>query len=273
MVEWFSAFGPIQQALMAGLFTWSVTALGAALVVFAKVINQKLLDAMLGFAAGVMLAASYWSLLAPSIELAESLDMIAWLPAGVGLVTGGAFLWLADQLIPHLHPIIPDIEPEGPPTSWHRTTLLVTAITLHNIPEGLAVGVAFGAVASGMEMGGIVSLSGAIALAIGIGIQNFPEGIAVAMPIRAQGSSRLKSFWYGQLSAVVEPIAAVLGAAAVVYFSPILPYALAFAAGAMIYVVIEELIPESHSHDNGDIATTSALFGFLVMMTLDVALG
>ena len=261
------------QALIAGLFTWSITAVGAATVVFAKTINQKLLDGMLGFAAGVMLAASYWSLLAPSIELAEGLGMIPWVPAAVGFVAGGVFLWVADQVIPHIHPGIPGAVPEGPATNWHRTTLLVTAITLHNIPEGLAVGVAFGATAAGMELSGSVTLASAVALAIGIGLQNFPEGIAVAMPIRANGVSRLMSFWYGQLSAIVEPIAAVLGAAAVIIFAPLLPYALAFAAGAMIFVVIEELIPESHAHGNEDLATMAALFGFLVMMTLDVALG
>jgi zinc transporter, ZIP family len=273
MMSWFASQSAVFQAFLAGLFTWSVTALGAATVVFAKKINQKLLDTMLGFAAGVMLAASYWSLLAPSIEMADGLGMVPWIPAATGFVLGGAFLWGADQLIPHIHPGIPNAKAEGPSSSWHRTTLLVSAITLHNIPEGLAVGVAYGAVATGMELNGTVTLASAIALSIGIGLQNFPEGIAVAMPIRAHGVSRPMSFWYGQLSAIVEPIASVLGAAAVITFAPILPYALAFAAGAMIYVVIEELIPESHAHGNEDLATVSALFGFLVMMTLDVALG
>ena len=273
MIDWFQSIDPVGQALVAGLFTWSVTAAGAGTVVFVRGVNQKLLDGMLGFAAGVMLAASYWSLLAPSIELAETMDIPAWLPAAAGLLAGCAFLWTADQLIPHLHPGMPGIKPEGPPTALHRTTLLVLAITLHNIPEGLAVGVAFGAVASGVDMGGTMTLAGATALAIGIGIQNFPEGIAVALPIRANGKSRLRAFWYGQLSAVVEPVAAVLGAAAVVQFRPLLPYALAFAAGAMIYVVIEELIPESHAHNNSDLATIAAIGGFLVMMILDVSLG
>jgi len=273
MLVWFSSLSALNQALLAGLFTWSITALGAATVVFVKTINQKLLDSMLGFAAGVMLAASFWSLLDPSIELARGLGMIPWVPAVVGFILGGAFLWIADQLIPHIHPGVPGALPEGPASTWHRTTLLVTAITLHNIPEGLAVGVAFGAVASGIELDGTVTLASAIALAVGIGLQNFPEGIAVAMPIRAHGLSKFMSFWYGQLSAIVEPMAAVLGAVAVVTFAPILPYALSFAAGAMIYVVIEELIPESHAHGNEDLATISALIGFLVMMTLDVALG
>ncbi len=273
MFSWFETISPVQQALLAGLFTWSITALGAALVVFARTINQRLLDGMLGFAAGVMLAASYWSLLAPSIELSASSGVPEWFPAAVGLILGGGFLWAADKIIPHVHVLGSTHEAEGVSTQWHKTTLLVLAITLHNIPEGLAVGVAFGAVASDVDMGGAVTLASATALAIGIGIQNFPEGVAVAMPIRARGTSRARSFWYGQLSAAVEPLFAVVGAAAVIQFRPILPYALSFAAGAMIFVVIEELIPESHSHGNTDLATISALFGFLVMMTLDVALG
>jgi ZIP family zinc transporter len=273
MREWFITSGPVTQAFVAGLFTWSITALGAALVVFARTVNQKLLDGMLGFAAGVMLAASYWSLLAPSIELSAHTSMPAWFPAATGLVLGGAFLWMADKVIPHVHLFKSRSEAEGISTEWRKTTLLVLAITLHNIPEGLAVGVAFGAVAAGIDMAGSITLTGAVALAIGIGIQNFPEGVAVAMPIRARGVSRINAFWYGQLSAVVEPAAAVLGAAAVIQFRPVLPYALAFAAGAMIFVVIEELIPESHSHGNTDLATISAVFGFLVMMILDVALG
>lgn len=273
MIDWFTTSPPVLQALVAGLFTWSITALGAAVVVFARSVNQRLLDGMLGFAAGVMLAASFWSLLAPSIELASASTLPTWFPAASGLVLGGAFLWTADRIIPHLHLFQDRTQAEGLPTEWRKTTLLVLAITLHNIPEGLAVGVAFGAIANGMDMGGIVTTAGAVALAVGIGIQNFPEGVAVALPIRARGVSRLKSFWYGQLSAIVEPFAAVLGAAAVVYFRPLLPYALAFAAGAMIFVVIEELVPESHSHGNTDLATFAAIVGFLVMMILDVSLG
>jgi ZIP family zinc transporter len=273
MIEWFASSPPVLQALLAGLFTWSITALGAAVVVFVRAVHQRLLDGMLGFAAGVMLAASFWSLLAPSIELAAASPLPTWLPAATGLVLGGAFLWIADCLLPHLHLFHDRGQAEGLPTEWQKTTLLVLAITLHNIPEGLAVGVAFGAVANGLDMGGVVTLAGATALAVGIGIQNFPEGVAVALPIRARGASRFKSFWYGQLSAIVEPFAAVLGASAVVYFRPMLPYALAFAAGAMIFVVIEELVPESHSHGNTDLATFAAIVGFLVMMVLDVALG
>ena len=270
MVDWFTGLNPVTQALAATLFTWFVTALGAALVFFFKTINRKVLDGMLGFAAGVMIAASYWSLLAPAIEMAEESSLPAWIPATTGFLLGGLFLYIADKIIPHLHLGFPMDEAEGPKTSWHRSILLVLAITLHNIPEGLAVGVAFGALASDLPS---ATLSGAIALAIGIGIQNFPEGAAVSVPLRREGFSRLKSFWYGQASGIVEPIAGVLGAVSVIFIKPILPYALAFAAGAMIYVVVEELIPESQLEKNTDIATIGAMVGFAVMMTLDVALG
>jgi ZIP family zinc transporter len=240
------------------------------LVFFFKAINRKVLDGMLGFAAGVMIAASYWSLLAPAIEMAEGSSLPAWIPATSGFLLGGLFLYIADKIIPHLHLGFPMDEAEGPKTSWHRSILLVLAITLHNIPEGLAVGVAFGALASDLPS---ATMAGAVALALGIGIQNFPEGAAVSVPLRREGFSRLKSFWYGQASGMVEPIAGVLGAAAVILIKPILPYALAFAAGAMIYVVVEELIPESQLEKNTDIATMGAMGGFAVMMTLDVALG
>jgi ZIP family zinc transporter len=270
MVAWFTGLSPVLQALIATLFTWFVTALGAALVFFFKTINRKVLDGMLGFAAGVMIAASYWSLLAPAIEMAEGSNLPAWVPATSGFLMGGLFLYIADKIIPHLHLGFPMDEAEGPKTSWHRSILLVMAITLHNIPEGLAVGVAFGALASDLPS---ATLAGAVALALGIGIQNFPEGAAVSVPLRREGFSRLKSFWYGQASGIVEPIAGVLGAASVIFIKPILPYALAFAAGAMIYVVVEELIPESQLEKNTDIATMGAMGGFAVMMTLDVALG
>ena len=270
MVNWFTGLSPVLQALIATLFTWFVTALGAGLVFFFKTINRKVLDGMLGFAAGVMIAASYWSLLAPAIEMAEGGSLPAWIPATAGFLLGGLFLYLADKVIPHLHLGFPMDEAEGPKTSWHRSILLVLAITLHNIPEGLAVGVAFGALASDLPS---ATMAGAVALALGIGIQNFPEGAAVSVPLRREGFSRLKSFWYGQASGMVEPIAGVLGAAAVIMIKPILPYALAFAAGAMIYVVVEELIPESQLEKNTDIATMGAMGGFAVMMTLDVALG
>ena len=270
MVDWFVGQNTVLQALIATLFTWFVTALGAGLVFFFKTINRKVLDGMLGFAAGVMIAASFWSLLAPAIEMAEESSLPAWIPATAGFLMGGLFLYIADKIIPHLHLGFPMEEAEGVKTSWHRSILLVLAITLHNIPEGLAVGVAFGALASDLPS---ATMAGAVALAIGIGIQNFPEGAAVSVPLRREGFSRLKSFWYGQASGIVEPIAGVLGAVSVILIKPILPYALSFAAGAMIYVVVEELIPESQLEKNTDIATIGAMLGFAVMMTLDVALG
>ena len=269
-MTWFAGLHPVVQALLATLFTWFVTAVGAALVFFFKTINRKVLDGMLGFAAGVMIAASYWSLLAPAIEMAEDGPLPAWVPATVGFLVGGAFLWGADKILPHLHLGFPMAEAEGIKTSWQRSVLLVLAITLHNIPEGLAIGVAFGAVAADLPS---ATLAGALALALGIGIQNFPEGTAVSVPLRREGMSRMKSFWYGQMSGAVEPIAGVVGAAVVLLMRPLLPYALAFAAGAMIYVVVEELIPESQLEKNTDVATIGAMLGFAVMMTLDVALG
>lgn len=268
--EWFINLNPILQALVATLFTWGMTALGAGAVFSFKSINRKLLDSMLGFAAGVMIAASFWSLLAPAIEMAEGTGVPPWLPAVVGFLLGGAFLWSVDKILPHLHMGLPTSEAEGIKTSWQRSVLLVLAITLHNIPEGLAVGVAFGALGADLPA---ASLAGAIALAIGIGLQNFPEGAAVSIPLRREGMSRLKSFWYGQISGIVEPIAGVLGAAAVIFIRPILPYALAFAAGAMIYVVVEELIPESQMSKDTHSSTSGAMLGFAVMMLLDVALG
>lgn len=274
MIQWMNQFGPVQQALMATLFTWGVTALGAALVFFFKSINPKVLNGMLGFAAGVMIAASFWSLLAPGIELAEELGQVAYITAAVGFLLGGGFLYLVDKVLPHLHLGLDTSEAEGIKTTWQRSVLLVLAITLHNIPEGLAVGVAFGAVAAGT--GTSATLAGAIALAIGIGLQNFPEGAAVSIPLRREGFSRKKAFLYGQASGIVEPIAGVLGAYAVIKIQPMLPYALAFAAGAMIYVVVEELIPEAQREVGGsktDIATIGAMLGFAVMMVLDVALG
>ncbi|MCS6908615.1 MAG: ZIP family metal transporter [Anaerolineales bacterium] len=269
-MEWFTGLSPVLQALIATTFTWFLTALGASAVFFFKSVSRKLLDSMLGFAAGVMIAASFWSLLAPSIEMAEELGWPAWLPAVSGFLLGGAFLKLVDTLLPHLHMGLAIEEAEGIKTTWKRIVLLVLAITLHNIPEGLAVGVAFGAVPAELPS---ASLAGAIALALGIGIQNFPEGVAVSMPLRGEGFSRFRSFWMGQLSALVEPVAGVVGAATVLAMRSILPYALAFAAGAMIYVVVEELIPESQRGSSTDVATIGALIGFAVMMLLDVALG
>ena len=270
MIEWFLALSPVMQAFIGTCFTWFLTALGASVVFFFKSINRKIMDAMLGGAAGVMIAASFWSLLAPAIEMAEEAGGIPWIPALVGFLSGGAFLWSIDKVLPHLHPGFPTQEAEGVKTSWQRSVLLVLAITLHNIPEGLAVGVAFGAAAAGHPA---ASIGAAIALAIGIGIQNFPEGAAVSVPLRREGLSRYKSFMYGQFSGMVEPIAGVLGAVAVIYMQPLLPYALSFAAGAMIYVVAEELIPESQAEKHSDIATIGVMIGFAIMMTLDVALG
>ncbi|GAB4472853.1 MAG: ZIP family metal transporter [Anaerolineae bacterium] len=270
VLTFIEGFHPILQALFATLFTWGVTALGAASVFLTRTINRKLLDTMLGFAAGVMIAASFWSLLAPSIEMAEGMGVPAWFPALLGFLLGALFLRSVDMILPHLHLNQPVSAAEGLKTTWQRTILLVLAITLHNFPEGLAVGVAFGAAAAGLPSAGV---AGAVALAIGIGLQNFPEGVAVAMPLRREGMSAGRSFWYGQLSAVVEPIAGVLGAALVLLMRPLLPYALAFAAGAMIFVVVEEVVPESQCSGNGDIATMGAMLGFAIMMLLDVALG
>lgn len=273
MIELFAGLPPVLQALLATMFTWGMTAAGAALVFATKNVPRKLLDSMLGFAAGVMIAASFWSLLAPAITLSEAGSLPRWVPPVLGFLAGGIFLRLLDRLLPHLHPGMKISEAEGIHTSWRRSVLLVSAITLHNIPEGLAIGVTFGAVGLGVTEGiPGSSLGAAVALAVGIGLQNFPEGTAVSMPLRREGMSRGRSFFYGQLSAVVEPVAAVAGAAAVILAKPILPYALAFAAGAMIFVVAEELVPEA-KRGSPDIAAMSLMVGFSVMMTLDVALG
>ncbi|MGK7344273.1 MAG: ZIP family metal transporter [Candidatus Nitrospinota bacterium M3_3B_026] len=261
---------PVWQALIATLFTWGLTALGAAAVFLGREMSRRTLDLMLGFAGGVMIAASYWSLLAPAIEMSGDGSVPAWFPAAVGFMAGGVFLRLVDWTLPHLHPGAPATEIEGVKTPWRRSTLLILAITLHNIPEGLAVGVAFGAAAAGMPE---ATFAAAVALAFGIGIQNFPEGMAVSVPLRREGLSKAKSFWYGQLSGAVEPAAGVIGAAVVFLSEPVLPYALAFAAGAMIFVVAEEVIPESQRNGNSHLATAGLMTGFTVMMTLDVGLG
>lgn len=271
LIDYFKSIGPVYAALIATTFTWLVTALGASLVFFFKTLHRGVLDAMLGFTGGVMVAASFWSLLNPAIEMSETMyPTMKWMPAAVGFLAGALFLFGLDKIMPHLHINFKETEKEGAKTQLHRTTLLVLAITLHNIPEGLAVGVLFGAAASGI---GDATFASAIALAIGIGIQNFPEGFAVAMPLRRSGASRWKSFWYGQLSAIVEPIAGVIGAFAVIYMQSLLPFALAFAAGAMIFVVVEEVIPETQRDKFTDIAVLGFIGGFLVMMILDVALG
>ncbi len=267
-VQYLESIDPVWAALYATLFTWLVTAIGAALVFFFKGMNNNVMDGMLGFTGGVMVAASIWSLLIPAIDMSEGEGFVQVVPAIIGFLIGTGFLYGIDKMLPHLHVNFKKVE--GVKTSWQKTTLMILAITLHNIPEGLAVGVLFGGVAAGIPE---ASIGGAVALALGIGLQNFPEGIAVAMPLRRIGMSRKKSFLYGQASAVVEPIAGVLGAMAMTTFTPILPYALAFAAGAMIFVVIEEVIPEAQQNKDSDVATIGFIFGFLVMMTLDVALG
>lgn len=268
IIEYFSQLDPVQGALYATLFTWGITALGASSVLLFKSMSRMTLDGMLGFTGGVMVAASFWSLLSPAIEMSAGEGFAKVMPAAIGFGLGALFIFGLDKILPHIH--INFKKSEGIKTPWRRTTLLVLAITLHNIPEGLAIGVLFGGVASGLPE---ASIAGAVALAFGIGLQNFPEGIAVAMPLRRSGVSRLKSFWYGQLSAIVEPIAGVIGAVAVTFFTPLLPYALAFAAGAMIFVVVEEVIPETQLENNTDIATLGFIGGFIIMMSLDVSLG
>lgn len=271
ILDFFKEIPPVWAALIATTFTWLLTAAGASLVFFFKTLSRGVLDPMLGFTGGVMVAASFWSLLNPAIEISEKLyPGLSWMPAAVGFLLGALFIYFLDKVTPHLHLNFGLSETEGIRTRLHKTTLLILAITLHNIPEGLAVGVLFGAAAIGMED---TSIAGAVALAIGIGIQNFPEGIAVSMPLRRQGVTRFRSFWYGQLSAIVEPVAGVAGALAVIYLQPVLPFALAFAAGAMIYVVVEEVIPETQRDRYTDRSVLAFIGGFLVMMILDVSLG
>ncbi len=264
---------PILMAFLGGLVTWGVTAAGAAMVFFFKEIKPKVLNLMLGFASGIMLAASFWSLLLPALELSED-SPLPWLPVVIGFGLGGLFLFGADKLIPHVHHV--EDEPRGgiskiSRNSIRRSVLLVTAITLHNIPEGLSFGIAFGSVGTVEK----ATTAGAIILVVGIALQNFPEGAAVSIPLRRDGHSRLKSFMYGQASGIVEPIAAVFGAMLASSVRSILPYALSFAAGAMVFVVVEELIPESQndSHLYGHAATIGTMLGFMVMTTLDIALG
>lgn len=268
MEKLLAEFSPVYQALLAGCFTWAVTASGASAVFIFPDLGRSTMDTLLGFASGVMIAASYWSLLAPAIEMSRGLGVPVWLPPSVGFLAGAGVLRTLDWILPHLHLFSPPSEAEGTKTSWRQTSLLVWAITLHNIPEGLAVGVAFGAVGAGLPT---ATLGAAIALAIGIGLQNFPEGLAVALPLRREGLSRLRSFFYGQLTAAVEPVAAVAGAAAVLSSRAILPYAMAFAAGAMIFVVVEEALPESQRGGHTDLATMGVAVGFVTMMILDIA--
>lgn len=283
LYNWFLEKNPVIQALLGGLFTWVLTALGAGLVFIFKSSSRKFLDCSLGFTGGVMIAASFWSLLSPAIDYVEMQNKMGlsslpnWFPPAIGFFLGALFLYALDKIIPHLHLFAKREDAEGVPTNWRKTVLLVLAIALHNIPEGLALGVAFGALASpellALGDSSVFTIGSAIALAIGIGIQNFPEGFAVSMPLRRQGVSKWKSWKWGQLSAIVEPVFAVIGAATVIYVLPILPYALAFAAGAMIFIVVEEVIPESQSGGHTDLATMGLIAGFIVMMILDVALG
>lgn len=270
-LDYLLELNPILLALFATLFTWGVTAAGSALVFTFKTINRRILNLMLGFAAGIMIAASFWSLLSPAIEMEEVKNPgLGWVPALVGFLSGGAFLLLIDKLLPHLHSRFQIEKSEGIKTSWNRSVLLILAITLHNIPEGLAIGVAFGAMAVNPDM---AILTGAVSLTIGIGLQNFPEGAAVSIPLRGEGFTRFKAFFYGQLSGIVEPVAGVFGALLVITITPLLPYALSFAAGAMIFVVIEELIPESQIGDETDLSSIGVMIGFATMMVLDVGLG
>ncbi|MBN1937955.1 MAG: ZIP family metal transporter [Candidatus Aminicenantes bacterium] len=267
-MDWFSGLSPVLQALLATILTWGATALGSSLVFLFKKVDQRLLDGLLGFAAGVMIAASFWSLLAPAIELSRERGLAPWLPAAVGFLAGGLFLRIVDFLLPHLHAGFE--KAEGIKTHWQRTVLLVLAITMHNIPEGLAVGVIFGAAAVG---GGTTTLGAAVALTIGMCLQNFPEGMAVSVPLRREGMSRMKSFFWGQFSGLMEPLAGVAGALAVTQVAALLPWALAFAAGAMVYVVVEEVIPESQVGGHPDVATIGTMAGFALMMVLDIGLG
>ena len=268
VIAYLSGISPVLAAFYATVFTWALTALGAAVVFLSKTMNRNFMDTMLGFTGGVMVAASIWSLLIPAIDLSEGEGFTQVVPAIIGFLLGAGFLFTLDKVLPHFHVNFQKVE--GVKSPWQKTTLLVLAITLHNIPEGLAVGVLFGAVGAGIPE---ASIGGAVALALGIGLQNFPEGIAVSMPLRRMGMSRRKSFFYGQSSALVEPLAAVIGALAVGFFTPILPYALAFAAGAMIFVVIEEVIPEGQQNENSDWSTLGFIGGFIVMMSMDVVLG
>ncbi|MDC7994187.1 MULTISPECIES: ZIP family metal transporter [Flavobacteriaceae] len=269
IIDYFESINPIVAALYATLFTWGLTAAGASLVFLFKGMNRVILDGMLGFTGGVMVAASFWSLLAPAIEMSPGEGFVKVWPSVIGFFLGSLFIFGLDKILPHLHINFKESEKEGLQTSWRRTTLLTLAITMHNIPEGLAIGVLFGGVSAGFEG---ASIGGAVALALGIGLQNFPEGFAVAMPLRRQGLSRRKSFMFGQASAIVEPFAAVIGGWAVSTFQPILPYALSFAAGAMIFVVVEEVIPETQRDNYTDIATMGFIGGFIIMMALDVGL-
>lgn len=265
-MNWFENLNPVIQAMIATTFTWGVTALGALIVCFFKNLNKKVLSTILGFSAGVMIAASFWSLLAPAIDLSFELGYIAWILPAMGFIVGGLFVLLSDKF---LDKVLKNKKSLKDSDSLKRSILLVSAITIHNIPEGMSVGVAFGGIASGVPG---MTLIGAIMLALGIGIQNFPEGAAVSLPLRNEGYSRMKSFMLGQASALVEPISAIIGVVLVLTIRSILPFLLAFAAGAMIAVSARELLPES-INENKNLATLGLICGFAIMMILDVALG
>jgi ZIP family zinc transporter len=270
LIEFVESTPPVWVALMAGTFTWLMTALGAAIVFFFKNVSRAVLDGMLGFTGGVMISISFWGLLLPGWKMSEGTGFDKALPIAIGFILGALFIFLLDKMLPHLHINFKEEEKEGIKTPWRRSTLLMLAITLHNIPEGLAIGVMFGGVAAGVAE---ATVTGAIVLTLGIAVQNLPEGIAISMPMRRNGASRWRSFNLGQLSASVEPIFALLGALAVAFFTPLLPYALGFAAGAMIFVVVEEVIPETQRDKYTDIATLSFIAGFVLMMVLDLTLG
>lgn len=265
----FEKQNPIIASLIATIFSWSCTTFGAAFVFFFKKINRIFFDIMLGFTGGVMIAASFWSLIDPAIHMTYGSGIYKVIPSAIGFILGTLFMFFFDKLLPHLHLNFKKKESEGIKNYFQKTTLLVLAITLHNIPEGLAIGIVFGGASIGLTG---ATYYGAITLALGIGLQNFPEGIAISMPLRALGATQKKSFFFGQLSAIVEPIAATIGASAVLFFQPILPYALTFAAGAMFFVVIEEVIPETQLEKNTDLATLGFVLGFVIMMILDVGL-
>ena len=269
MINFFQELSPVMQAFLATLFTWGVTMLGASIVFFFREVKKGIMDALLGFSAGVMIAASFWSLLSPAIDMANSMKMISWLVVFLGFFSGGLLLFLGDKLYDFMQKKMR----KRVSTTSHRLKrclMLVFSITLHNIPEGLVVGVAFGSLAYSLEGS---TLASALTLALGIGLQNFPEGSAVSLPLRREGLSRKKAFFFGQLSGVVEPIAAIIGTILVLKIQVLLPFLLAFAAGAMIYVVVEELIPESQSNKKKDLMALFTLIGFSIMMILDVALG
>lgn len=269
MIEFIKNLNPIFLAFLATLFTYSVTCIGAALVFFFKKVNKNVMDAMLGFAAGVMISASFWSLLLPSIEMAKNLNMIPWIIAFIGFFTGGLLLFIGDKIFNHFDKKYSK-KFKKDKSSFKRSIMLITSITLHNIPEGLAVGVAFGSLKYGLNG---ANISSAFLIALGIGLQNFPEGTAVSVPLRREGFSRKQAFFFGQLSGIVEPIAGVIGALVVLKVQSLLPYLLSFAAGAMIYVVVQELIPESQSNKRKDLMALFTLIGFSIMMILDVSLG